>query len=62
MNKQYAVSYEGWLIINAKDEDEAGDIACQMLGDSGIINDGITGEWSIASIDEEEEEEEEEEE
>lgn len=53
--KRYAVSYEGWLIIHATDEDEAGDLACQMLGKSRITNDGDTGEWSIADISEEEE-------
>lgn len=55
MKKRYAVSYEGWLIIHATNEDEAGDLACQMLGKSRITNDGITGEWSIADISEEEE-------
>jgi hypothetical protein len=56
MSKTFAVGYDGWLIIQAKDEDEAGDIACEMLGKSGITNDGIKGEWSIVDIDEEEEE------
>ncbi len=55
MSKTYAVSYEGWLIINASDEDEAGNIACEMLGKSNITNDGATGEWSIADIEEENE-------
>ncbi len=54
MTRTYAVSYEGWLIIEAETATEAGNIANQILSDSGIINNGATGEWMLAEIEEEE--------
>jgi len=52
MNKTglFSVSYEGHLLISAKDQDEAFAIASGMLAKSGIINDGDSGEWAIADI------------
>jgi hypothetical protein len=55
MNKRYAVSYEGWLIIHAKDEQAAATEANEILGSSNLINNGESGEWLLADIEEEEE-------
>jgi hypothetical protein len=56
MDKQYLVSYEGWLMVTASDEDAAGEIANKMLSDSNIVNDSRQGEWVLTDIDEEEQE------
>ena len=53
MNKRYAVSYEGWLIIHAKDEQAAATEANEILGSSNLINNGESGEWLLADIEEE---------
>jgi hypothetical protein len=53
--KRYAVSYEGWLIIEANDEDTAASAATLMLSRTDLINDGEYGEWMLADITEEEE-------
>jgi hypothetical protein len=50
----YNVSYEGWLIISANNEEQATEIANKMLSESGIINDGNSGEWNIADVEDEE--------
>lgn len=52
MNKTglFTVSYEGHLLISAKDQDEAFTIARGMLAESGIVNDGSTGEWAITDV------------
>lgn len=52
--KRYAVSYEGWLIIEADDEDTAASAANLMLSRADLINDGEYGEWLLADITEEE--------
>jgi hypothetical protein len=52
--KRYAVSYEGWLIIEADDEDTAASAANLLLSRSDLINDGEYGEWLLADITEEE--------
>ncbi len=49
----FNVSYDGYLLISAKDQDEAFAIASGMLAKSGIVNDGDSGEWAIADITEE---------
>lgn len=46
----FNVSYDGYLLISAKDQDEAFAIASGMLAKSGIVNDGDSGEWAIADI------------
>jgi hypothetical protein len=51
--KRYAVSYEGWLIIEADDEDTAASAANLMLSRADLINDGEYGEWLLADITEE---------
>jgi hypothetical protein len=51
--KRYAVSYEGWLIIEADDEGTAASAANLMLSRANLINDGEYGEWLLADITEE---------
>jgi hypothetical protein len=53
MTKTYAVSYEGWLIIDADTEAEAQGLANKMLSDSGITNDGSSGQWELSDTVEE---------
>tara|TARA_R110000782_G_scaffold71386_3_gene143175 strand:- start:184 stop:369 length:186 start_codon:yes stop_codon:yes gene_type:complete len=48
--KEYSVSYMGYLVIEAEDENVAFDMAHQMIGNSGIVNDGDMGEWQIAEV------------
>ena len=55
MSKQYTVTYEGYLIVKAEDEETAFAVTNKMLSDSGIVNDGESGEWELADITEEEE-------
>ena len=55
MNKTglFTVSYEGHLTVNAKSEDEAMAIVNKMLSDSGIVNDGDSGEWELSGVEDE---------
>ena len=55
--KRYLVDYSGWLVIEAKNEDEAFQLASEQLSQSGIANDGDEGEWEIVDAIEEEEDE-----
>ena len=55
MTKTYAVSYEGWLVIEAEDESSALTKAHEILSNSEITNDGELGEWELADVEEEEE-------
>ena len=50
---EYAVSYEGWYVVEANDEDHALELANKMLSDSAIANDGESGEWTLAGVEEE---------
>jgi len=50
---EYSVSYEGWYVVEADDEDQALDLANKMLSGSAAVNDGETGEWLLTSVDEE---------
>ena len=52
---RYAVSYEGWLIIEADDEDTAVSAANLMLSRADLINDGEYGEWELTDVSDEEE-------
>lgn len=54
MTKTYAVSYEGWLVIEAEDESSALTKAHEILSNSEITNDGELGEWELADVEEEE--------
>ena len=47
---EYAVSYEGWYVVEANDEDHALELANKMLSDSAIANDGESGEWTLAGV------------
>jgi hypothetical protein len=51
--KLFSVSYDGYLLISAEDQDEAFAIAMVALAKSGLVNDGDSGEWGIADITEE---------
>jgi len=50
----FTVTYEGYLVVNAVDEDTALKIANSLLSDSGIVNDGDSGEWELTSVSNEE--------
>jgi hypothetical protein len=52
----FTVTYEGYLVINATDEDSAMASANSMLSKSGIVNDGDEGEWELTGVSDEEEE------
>lgn len=54
MSKQYTVTYEGYLVVTADDEQTAFAITNKMLSDSDIVNDGATGEWELTGITDEE--------
>ena len=56
MNKVnlYTVTYEGYLLVNATSEDEACAVVNKMLSDSGIVNDGDSGEWELTGATDEE--------
>lgn len=54
MSKTHTVTYEGYLVVKADDEQTAFEIANKMLSDSGITNDGVTGEWELTDITDEE--------
>ena len=49
----YSVSYEGWLVVDANNEDHALELANKMLSDSAVVNDGESGEWLLAGVEEE---------
>jgi hypothetical protein len=51
--KKYAVSYEGWVIVNASSEEQAYEKANFILNNSSIINDGDEGEWELTDATEE---------
>jgi hypothetical protein len=46
----FTVSYTGYLTVSAENEDLAMDIANTMLSESGIVNDGDSGEWQLADV------------
>jgi hypothetical protein len=49
-NGLFTVNYEGWLTVSAQDEDQAMAIVNEMLAKSGIVNDGDSGEWNLADV------------
>lgn len=57
-NKKYAVGYEGWVIVEAPNEDAAMTEVCNLLEEWNVLNDGELGEWLIADIETVEDEEE----
>ena len=50
MSKTHTVTYEGYLVVKADDEQKAFEIANKILGDSAIVNDGIHGEWELTDV------------
>jgi hypothetical protein len=50
---KYAVSYEGWLIVEADNEETAMSAANLMLSRADLTNDGEYGEWMLAGVEEE---------
>lgn len=50
----YTVHYEGWLVVSAQDEDLAMEVANDLLTKSGIVNDGDSGEWVLADVEDNE--------
>ena len=50
---EYSVSYEGWYVVEANNEDHALELTNKMLSNSAIVNDGETGEWILAGAEEE---------
>jgi hypothetical protein len=49
---EYSVFYEGWYVVEAEDEDHALVLTNKMLSDSAVVNDGETGEWTLAGVEE----------
>ncbi len=47
---KWAVSYEGWLVVEADSEKEADSIAMSVLGSCRIPNDGVEGEWLLVEM------------
>ena len=44
---KWDVNYDGWLTVEADTELKALELVNKMLSDSGIVNDGKTGEWYL---------------
>jgi len=44
---KWDVNYDGWLTVEADTELKALELVNKMLSDSGIVNDGETGEWYL---------------
>ena len=55
--KKYAVGYEGWVIVEAKNDDAAMKEVCELLEEWHVLNDGELGEWLITDVETVEEEE-----
>lgn len=49
----YTVHYEGWLTVTASDEDNAQAVVNDLLSQSGIVNDGDSGEWTLTDVEDE---------
>lgn len=56
--KKYLVDYDGWIVVEAKNENEAHNKANEYLSKSKLTNDGDVGEWFVTEIQEHEEEDE----
>lgn len=52
MSKRYAINYEGWFLVDAATEEEAAQVANEILSSSNLINNGESGEWLLAEIEE----------
>jgi hypothetical protein len=49
---KYSVGYDGFIIVNAKNEEEAYEKANKYLSKSSLINDGDEGEWYVVEAEE----------
>lgn len=49
--KRWAVSYEGWVIVEAETQDEALDETNKLLEEWNVLNDGELGEWYLGDVD-----------
>jgi hypothetical protein len=49
---KYSVGYDGFIIVNAKNEEEAYDKANKYLSKTNLINDGDEGEWYLTEAEE----------
>ena len=51
---KWDVNYDGWVTVEADTELEACELVTKMLSNSGIVNDGKTGEWYLLNAEKEE--------
>jgi hypothetical protein len=50
--KKYSVGYDGFITVEAENEEEAYDKANKYLSKTGLVNDGDEGEWYLAEAEE----------
>lgn len=48
--KVYEIGYDGFMVIEAKNQSEAEKQANALLSKSGLPNDGSEGEWYLTSV------------
>jgi hypothetical protein len=53
--KQFTIGYDGWITVEATNEDKAFEMANKILSKSNLTNDGKLGEWYITDSEEEDE-------
>jgi hypothetical protein len=49
---KYVIGYDGFITVEAKDEEEAYDKANKYLSKTGLVNDGDEGEWYLTEAEE----------
>jgi hypothetical protein len=49
---KYSIGYDGFIIVDANDEEEAYDKANKYLSKTGLVNDGDEGEWYLTEAEE----------
>jgi len=50
---KYVVQYSGWTVVEATDEQKASYDVGTLLANSGLPNNGDTGEWLIEEVENE---------
>jgi hypothetical protein len=50
--KQFTIGYDGWITVEATNEDKAFEMANKILSKSNLTNDGKLGEWYITDSEE----------
>lgn len=49
---KYVVGYDGFIVVTAKDEEQAFEKANKYLSKADLVNDGDEGEWYLISCEE----------